>query len=154
MASPKGLEEYKLEPFDVGSVLANVQAGLDEIPFDVLADVPGAAGPPTLDALCAQITNGHYTLLHAVAHGKYQKETKDTVLYLARPAASGRDDKQADPVPGRRLVERLGQLNEAHGLPHFIFLASCESAHLEAEANLGSRRSAWCASWAFRPWSP
>ena len=47
------------------------------------------------------------------------------------------DDDQVDPVTGSRLLERLGRLRGARGLPQCIFLASCESAKAEAEGELG-----------------
>src|SRR5262249_62120080 len=49
----------------------------------------------------------------------------------------GTGDKQVDAVTARRLVGRLRNLNGAHGLPHFAFLSTCESAAPEAEGTLG-----------------
>jgi energy-coupling factor transporter ATP-binding protein EcfA2 len=135
VANPKGLEEYKLAPFDDAVTVAGVRAALDEIPCDVLADVPEAVGPPTLDALVERLTAERYTLLHVVSHGKYLKPSGDTVLYLAKatPDTAG---KQVDPVSGKRLIDRLRNLRGARGLPHFTFLSVCESAKPEAERGL------------------
>ena len=88
-------------------------------------------GPPTLDALCERITAEPYTLLHVVCHGQFRRETGETVLYWDTA------DQRVDPVAGTRLLERLGRLQGARGLPHFAFLATCESARAEAEGALG-----------------
>jgi hypothetical protein len=136
VANPQGLEDYGLAPFDDAATVAGLQAAFgEEIPCDVLADVPEAVGPPTLDALAEQLTAERYTLLHVVAHGSYAKGSGDTVLYLAKahPTELG---KEVDPVPSERLIERLGNLRGARGLPHFAFLSVCESAKPEAERGL------------------
>jgi WD40 repeat protein len=131
VASPQGLERYRLEPFEVNTAVSCLRAALGEIPCDVLAICDGAVGPPTLDALCARMTAEQYTLLHVVSHGQLLRENGETVLYLAK------SDQQVDPVDGTRLLERLGRLRGAQGLPHFAFLATCESASPEAEGALG-----------------
>ena len=131
VASPDGLERYRLQPFDVMAAVSSVRAALGEIPCDVLARMEGAVGPPTLDALCERITAEHYTLLHVVCHGQFLRESGETVLYWATA------DHRVDPVAGTRLLERLGRLQGARGLPHFAFLATCESARAEAEGALG-----------------
>lgn len=132
-ASPAGIEQYKLEPFDVRAAVESVRTGLGTIPGDVLAplDVEGSVGPPTLDQLCERITAGAYTLLHVVCHGQVRARDKDTVIYLA----SG--DGQVDAVTGSQLLERLSRLRGARGLPHFAFLSTCESASAEAEGAFG-----------------
>jgi hypothetical protein len=132
VATPDGLSRYKMAHFDVAAAVSGVQAALGPIPFTVLADIEGAADPPTLDALCARITAEHYTLLHVVCHGKVVRDG-ETVLYLAKTV----DTRQVEPVPGTRLIERLGALHGARGLPHCVFLSSCETASAEAEAALG-----------------
>src|SRR5262249_44485033 len=109
--------------------IAGVRAALGAIPCDVLAAVDGAVGPATLDALCERITAEQYTLLHVVGHGQYKSD--ETILYLAKA------DNQVDPVTATGLLERLGQLVGARGLPHFAFLSTCESAVPEAEGALG-----------------
>jgi tetratricopeptide (TPR) repeat protein/energy-coupling factor transporter ATP-binding protein EcfA2 len=132
VASPDDPENgYRLAPFDAAATVAEVRAALGEIQADALAAVEGAAGPPTLDALCERITAERYTLLHIVCHGWYKRDEGETVLYLARA------DNTVDPVPGKRLLERLGRLRGARGLPHFAFLSACESAVPEASAALG-----------------
>jgi WD40 repeat protein/energy-coupling factor transporter ATP-binding protein EcfA2 len=128
-ASPEGLEQYRLDHFDVESAVSSVRAALGEC--DVLATVNGAVGPPTLEALCKRITAEQYTLLHIVCHGQYQRGEEETVLYLADA------QNQVDPVPDQRLLEWLARLRGARGLPHLAFLATCESASPEAEGALG-----------------
>lgn len=131
VSSPQGLEQYQLDPFDVAGTVASVRTALGEIPSNVLANVQGAAGLPTLDELCDQITTQPYTLLHLVCHGRFIANSGETVLYLAKP------DGQVDPVTSTRFIERLTHLRGAHGLPHFTFLATCESASPQAEGVLG-----------------
>jgi formylglycine-generating enzyme required for sulfatase activity/energy-coupling factor transporter ATP-binding protein EcfA2 len=130
-ASPNGLADYRLEPFDVTTAVGGVKAALGEIPCHVLANVDGAAGPPTLDALCERITAGHYTLLHIVCHGRYQRSNSQTVLFLADSSGG------VDAVDNTHLLERLRPLRGARGLPHCTFLATCESASAEAEGVFG-----------------
>ena len=55
----------------------------------------------------------------------------ETVLYLADRGG------RVQPVPGSLLLERLGRLRSAAGLPHFIFLSTCETAPAEAERGVG-----------------
>ena len=132
VASPQDPEnKFHLAPFDAAATVAGVRGALGEIQADVLAAVEGASGPPTLDAFCERITAERYTLLHIVCHGCYKSDTTETILFLAKP------DGTVDPVAGTRLLERLGQLRGARGLPHFAFLSACESAVPEASAALG-----------------
>jgi hypothetical protein len=131
VANPQGLEEYRLAPFDAAAAAAGVRAALGGVPTDVLAALPGAAGPPTLDAVCERITAERYTLLHVVGHGRFMAADSETALFLADA------ENQVDPVPGARLLARLRQLRGARGLPHFAFLSACESAVAEAGPALG-----------------
>ncbi len=126
-AGPEGLGKYSLDPFDVPDTVTNVRTALGEIPSEVLATTEGAVGLPTLDELCKRITAEQYTLLHIVAHGQYKKDDGETILYLAD------SDNQVAPVTATRLIERLELLEGAKGLPHFVFLAMCESAVAETE---------------------
>ncbi|MCP4376147.1 MAG: CHAT domain-containing protein [bacterium] len=131
VADPENLAEYSLEHFDVHQTVSSLRATLGEIPSEVLATVTDAVGPPTLDELCRRITAEQYTLLHIVAHGWFRRDDGETILYLADT------DNQVAPVAATRLLERLDQLEGAKGLPHFVFLATCESASAEAEGALG-----------------
>jgi WD40 repeat protein len=132
VASPNDPKNaYRLAPFDAADTVAGVQAALGEIQTEVLAAIQGAAGPPTLDALCELITAERYTLLHIVCHGWYNSVEGKTILYLAKA------DGTVDAVVAERLLERLGRLREPRGLPHFTFLSTCESAVPEAEGALG-----------------
>ncbi len=130
-SSPAGLERYGLDPFDVAAAVAGVRGALGPIPHDVLADLPDAAGAPTLDALAARLAVEPYTLLHLVCHGHYMRDTGETAIYLAGV------DGQVKPVAASELIGRLQALHGARGLPHLAFLATCESAHPEAEGALG-----------------
>ncbi|MCP4284026.1 MAG: CHAT domain-containing protein [Gammaproteobacteria bacterium] len=131
VGTPENLEEYSLSHFNADQTVSSVCTALGEIPSEVLATVAGAVGPPTLDELCKRITAEQYTLLHIVAHGWFRRDDGETILYLADA------DNQVTPVTATRLLERLDQLEGARGLPHFVFLATCESASAEAEGALG-----------------
>lgn len=128
VASPEGLGEYELEPFAAAAAAEAVRSALGEIPCELLARVPGAVGPPTLDALCARLAETRPTLLHVVAHGTFRRRDGETLLFLE-------GEEGLDRVEGTRLLERLGRLGA--GLPHLMFLATCESADPRAEAALG-----------------
>jgi hypothetical protein len=122
VASPGGLERFGLAAFDSAATAASVRAALGEIPSAVLGVGEGTVGPPTLDELCKQITGEQFTLLHVVCHGRFQVGEGETILYLARA------DGQVEGVTGTRLLDRLGKLRGARGLPQFAFLSTCESA--------------------------
>jgi len=132
VANPDNLDTYQLAPFDASATVASVCAALGELPYTVLATVEGAAGPPTLDALCERLTAEPYTLLHVVCHGQFRRGDGETVLYLATA------DNRVEPVLAGRLIERLGQLQGVRGLPHLAFLSTCDSAVAAAEGALGS----------------
>ncbi len=129
-ASPENLGEYSLDAFDVKASVAGVREALGEIPSDVLAPLADALGPPTLDELCHQLTDHskQYTLLHIIGHGRLKDG--DTALYWANAA------NQVEVVIGQHLIQRL-RSQESRGLPHFAFLATCESASSEAASALG-----------------
>ena len=134
-ASPAGLGEFGLEPFAEARAVAAALQGLGSTPSQVLAlSAAGLekrwCGPPTLDQLCEQLCGQRYSLLHLICHGQVRRDG-ETVLYLAD--RSGR----VQPVPGSVLLERLGRLRSAAGLPHFIFLSTCETAHAAAGRSVG-----------------
>ncbi len=132
VASPGGLSDYRLTAFDEARAVQTVRVALGgRIPCSVLGSVPGAVGPPTLDALCQRLTAERYTLLHVVCHGAFLPGTGETVLYLSDAAGQVAHVKASD------IVERLRLLGGARGLPHLTFLGSCESAAPEAEGSLG-----------------
>ncbi|BCL39605.1 eIF2A-related protein [Nostoc sp. MS1] len=132
VASPLDVQRYNLAAFDVKDTVDSVQTALGNIPTDVLATVEGAIAPPTLDALCSQLTDRtkQYTILHFVCHGKLMDDG-ETVLYWAKA------DNTVEPVTATRLLERLDPLRGARGLPHFAFLCACESASPGVEGGLG-----------------
>jgi hypothetical protein len=131
VASPQGLQRYRLAPFDAAATVSSVRSALGPIPCDVLSTTSDAVGSPTLDALCERLTSTSYTLLHLICHGRYSSDIGDTVLYLEN------EEHQVDPVTASRLLDRLSQLRGERGLPHFVFLATCESASPQAEGALG-----------------
>ncbi|MBD2494307.1 SUMF1/EgtB/PvdO family nonheme iron enzyme [Nostoc sp. FACHB-280] len=132
VASPTDADKYNLAKFDAKATVDSVRTALGNIPTDVLATVEGAIAPPTLDALCSQLTDRtkQYTILHFVCHGKLLDDG-ETVLYWAKA------DNTVEPVTATRLLERLDPLRGARGLPHFAFLCACESASPGVEGGLG-----------------
>src|SRR4051812_17954295 len=70
VAEPSDLKQWGLVPFDAAAAVDLIREALGPIPCDVLASVPEAVGPPTLNALCAQLTAQPYSLLHVMAHGR------------------------------------------------------------------------------------
>lgn len=131
VASPRGLEKYSLDPFDEARALESVSEAVSgKISYDVLScseELPKRTGPASLPKLCERLTEKRYTLLHIIAHGRYGRDG-ETILYL------GNEQGDVQAIPAKELLTRLGQLG---ALPHFVFLAVCESARPEAEAALG-----------------
>ncbi|MEH1839618.1 MAG: CHAT domain-containing protein [Nostoc sp.] len=132
VASPWDSQKYKLDTFDVEATVKSVRLALGDIPTDVLATVDNAIGLPTLDELCAQLTDRtkQYTMLHFVSHGRVLDDG-ETLLYWSKA------DNTVEVVTATRLLERVRTLRGARGLPHFTFLCTCESASPDAEAGLG-----------------
>ncbi|MBX9255544.1 CHAT domain-containing protein, partial [Desmonostoc muscorum CCALA 125] len=132
VASPSDSQRYKLDTFDVEATVKSVRSSLGDIPTDVLAAVDDAIGLPTLDELCAHLTDRtkQYTILHFVSHGRVMDDG-ETVLYWSKA------DNTVEVVTATRLLERVRVLRGARGLPHLTFLCTCESASPEAEAGLG-----------------
>ncbi|MEH1824199.1 MAG: CHAT domain-containing protein [Nostoc sp.] len=132
VASPSDSQKYKLAEFDVEASVNSVKSALGEIPCDVLATIPGAIGLPTIDELCTQLSdrNKQYTILHFVSHGRVM-DNGETVVYWSKA------DNTVDAITATQLLDRLRPLRGARGLPHFIFLCTCESASPDAEGSLG-----------------
>lgn len=138
VASPAGLDSYGCATFDVNRVIDSVRQALGPVPFDVLANTPGTAGPPTLDTLCERITEGGYGLLHIASHGR--SIDGESVIFLSRSAYTGgraRPGDQVDPVDTAEFVDRLRNVVGSHGLPRLIFLAGCETAQPDIGGALG-----------------
>ena len=131
VASPSNLGKYNLVEFDVEQAVNTVRESLGEIPCDLLANIDGARGPPTLEQLSEQLTNAKkpYTILHFVGHGKLLKDG-ETVLYLATK------DNEVQPVTAKQLLDELKYIGNKQGLPHLTFLCSCETADPRAETGL------------------
>lgn len=138
VASPAGLADYRLDPFDGGAAVLQVRRALDPIPADVLADSPDALGQPSLENLCAQLTARQYAIVHIVCHGTFEARAGDTVLYLA--------DAEGDtqPVSAGKLLRRLSRLGGDVGLPGLFFVSACESAAPAAEGALDALAPRLC----------
>jgi WD40 repeat protein len=132
-------DRYGLATFDASAAVNRIGAVFDgQISCDVLARVPQAIGPPTLDALVTQLTTGTaggpYSLLHLVCHGRFDREADETWVYLEQPLTGA---LQAAPVQGVAATTLIERLKRVRQLPHFVFLSVCESATPEAEQRLG-----------------
>jgi uncharacterized delta-60 repeat protein len=111
VAGPEALSgNYQLTSFDVAATTASIQTALGDIPCDILEH-------PSLDALCAALTETPYTLLHLVCHGAVN-QSGETILYFPK-------DSKGGPTPATDLLDRLSSLAR---LPHFAFISACESA--------------------------
>lgn len=133
VASPKDLSDYGLPSFSGADVLLRLQAAMGPIPHAALANEAGSGvrlGPPTLDTLCEVLTSQRFTLLHILCHGQLRSDG-ETILYWEDA------DGFTKPVPATQLISRLGRIRGTHGLPHLVFLASCESGRPDAEVALG-----------------
>lgn len=127
VASPPEGNRYKLGTFSEADAIIGATQSLGNIPHEVLATTAEAAGQPTIDEICWRLTNQHYTILHIVAHGLFRTDDGETILYLL-------DDKgDVRPITATAFIDRLQNLQGVKGLPHLVFLASCDSAAPEAE---------------------
>jgi energy-coupling factor transporter ATP-binding protein EcfA2 len=132
---PRGLER-----FDDAAAINGVRSALGTIKSDVLTADSLAAGQTMLDLICERLTAGRYTLLHIICHGQFQRDSGETVLYLTKNEAQGHHEGEVDAsnltdaVTAQHFIQRL---NNVRHLPHFAFLASCETATAEAEEALG-----------------
>jgi WD40 repeat protein len=132
IANPPAHNRYGLAAFDADAAITSIQQALGEIPFALLAmPTPLTAitpvGKPTLGDLAEQLTSQPYTLLHIVAHGKYQAGQGETILYLLDQAG------EVKPVTASDFRRRLEQVQGQRGLPQLAFLCTCESAAPAAE---------------------
>ncbi len=84
VASPTNLGKYNLAEFNVEQAVNSVLDALGEIPGEVLANLEGALGEPSLEQLSARLTEAKkpYTLLHFVCHGMVGKDG-ETALFWA-----------------------------------------------------------------------
>ncbi|MBX9253028.1 CHAT domain-containing protein [Desmonostoc muscorum CCALA 125] len=143
VATPDDQENYGLNSFsteDAIEAIDDIVDALGEIPCDLLATVEGKdkkpIGKPTRAEISKQLVEKHYTLLHFVCHGRFEKNAsdsqakqdnkfRDTILYLAD------ETNHVKPLAGKELIKLIKQSNK---LPHFAFLCTCDSAKPEAEA--------------------
>jgi WD40 repeat protein/energy-coupling factor transporter ATP-binding protein EcfA2 len=138
IANPPPNNHYGLATFDADATITSVQQALGDIPFALLAMPTALAGvtpvgKPTLGDLAEQLTSQPYTLLHIVAHGKYQPNQGETILYLLDQAG------EVKPVTASDFRRRLEQVQGQRGLPQLAFLCTCESAAPAAEAHPAAR---------------
>jgi hypothetical protein len=101
-----------LAPVDVDGELARARAALADIP--VVRELSGGAA--TLARLLESLDRG-VDILYLVCHGALVNDVP--VLVLERP------DRTADVVDGRKLVERMAELERR---PTITMLSSCQSA--------------------------
>ena len=134
VANPMDLPK-SLQRFDEVEAIDGIRSALGSIKSDLLTANDLHPGQTLLDMMCERLTAGRYTLLHIICHGLFQRDTGDTVLYLTRnDSENGAVSNATDPVTGQQFI---GRLNKVRHLPHFAFLASCETAIAEAETALG-----------------
>jgi energy-coupling factor transporter ATP-binding protein EcfA2 len=136
-SDPSG--DYGMTTFDARAAVSRLQAVFTgRLSYEVLARLPEAIGPPTLDGLVTQLTTGAaegpYSLLHLVCHGRFDCEADETWIYLEQPAADATEAVCAQAVAATTLIERLRRVRQ---LPYFVFLSVCESGAPEAEQRLG-----------------
>src|SRR5215211_64555 len=117
VAGPDDLKEYRpggqtLAEVDVAGELDRARRALTDIP-DV-RELAGAAA--TLSNVMEALDEG-MDILYLVCHGALIDDVP--LLYLEQP------DGKADPVDGRKLVERLSELERR---PTVAMLCSCQSA--------------------------
>jgi CHAT domain/SIR2-like domain len=122
VAGPRDHREYQpngrtLAEVDVEEELARAQTALAGI-SDVRQLTGGAA---TLSSMLEALEQG-VDILYLVCHGALIDDVP--LLYLENP------DRKADVVDGRRLVERLSELERR---PTVVMLCSCQSASTGAE---------------------
>ena len=76
----------------------------------------------------ARASHADVTLLHITAHGWFNADMGETILYLLDKTGG------VAPVTATQLIERLDRLQGARGLPHFALLSTCDSCTPEADA--------------------
>ena len=130
------LKTLSTNQFPVSVFSGEVQSSL---PFEGVA--PGAklgntyepnGRPGTLDALRAALTAERFPLLHLVCHGQFNRETRDTALWLADA------NNQAKLTPASDFIACLQSLEDGH-VPYCIFLSACESAYPGAQYSGGGQ---------------
>lgn len=128
IASPTELagNPHGLAPIPVADEKARAEAALGaamSIPPIVLANVPGAAGKPTLDSILDRLTDG-FDILYLVCHGALIKG--EPRLWLEK------DDGTIDVVSAGSLVAALARIDNPLRL---VVLASCQSAGTGSSAD-------------------
>jgi hypothetical protein len=135
--------KYGFSPFNADQNITCLKALFGRqspiVEADILSRSEGAADLPTFDSLIRQLTkgtpSGRYTILHLVCHGRFNRESGETYLYLEQSELDPDSGKAlAEPVKGSELIDRLHRVSR---LPYLVFLSVCESSAPEAEQRLG-----------------
>ena len=144
MANPSDPKnKYGFSPFNADQNITCLKALFGRqspiVEADILSRSEGAADLPTFDSLIRQLTkgtpSGRYTILHLVCHGRFNRESGETYLYLEQSELDPDSGKAlAEPVKGSELIDRLHRVSR---LPYLVFLSVCESSAPEAEQRLG-----------------
>ncbi len=148
LANPRNLAEYALAPLDVENGIASLLDALDPflgsvVELTLLAGrtaLPAALQgrlaqkscrlenePASLDALFDLLAHPpDYHILHFLGHGAYSGRRKQAALYFEDQVGN------AQIVSDKSLAEGLHDVGQ---IPHLVFLAACDSAKREADAN-------------------
>lgn len=133
VASPEDSQGYHLNTFDVENTVDSIRKSLGKtIPCDFLAHgIHEASGLPTLENFKQQLQKQSYTFLHFVCHGRHDNGNNDIYLYWTD------ENNKCKPFHGKELIEELKNFHGPNGLPHFVFLCTCESAAPSEEGAFG-----------------
>jgi len=148
LANPRNLAEYALAPLDVENEIASLLDALapflgSAVELTLLAGrtaLPAALQgrlaqkscrlenePASLDALFDLLAHPpDYHILHFLGHGAYSGRRKQAALYFEDQVGN------AQIVSDKSLTEGLHDVGQ---IPHLVFLAACDSAKREADAN-------------------
>lgn len=118
VAAPEGLEEYGLHPLDAAAERRLLEDSLARETREGEVEISFLEGPVTLAALEEALRDGPH-VLHLVAHGYFDPETRQAAVYLC-DAQGG-----VAPVTEEELAALAARQGNALRL---IFLACCQSA--------------------------
>ena len=122
VANPQNLGDYRLEAIDLEAEWALLQEATEGLDAE-LVQLPQ---PCTLPALQEELQKG-YHVLHLVAHGAYNKDADQAVLFLADEENQVKRVADADfaAMLGHQLADTDVQNEDKLRL---VFLASCQTA--------------------------